>query len=611
MTYCLNPQCSKPQNPENSRFCLSCGSKLLLGDRYRTLMVKGGVGRTFLGVDETQPQKPHCIIKQIAIQHNKETPAESLANFRNEAQKLQTLGLHPNIPQLLAYFESDPNIHNFSPTLVQEFIAGKSIAEEIYDETTIQNLIEEVLPILQFVCDCHIIHRDINPQNLIRTAERILFLVDFSTSKVTAKTALAKTGTVVGSAAYVSPEQLRGKAVYASDLYSLGVICIHLLTGFHPFDLFSNIEGIWTWEDYLVNPVNPILRKVINKMLCEAVSDRYQSAQEIYQDLHPGQTLIPTLVQTRSPTQIGRKTAFASLKTLQPTWHGFRTLEGHSSSIHALAFHPNGKRLASGGADRTIRLWDIEKGIAHLTTLRGHYSTIEEIVFHPQTNLIISGSWDYQICFWNLKEEIARIEAHTGWIKTLAITKNGQFLASGSADKTIKIWDIETRKLEQTLPGHSQEIRSLVFNSDGKLLVSGSSDRTIRIWEMKSYQTKQILQGHTGEINALAMSPSGQILFSGSEDKTIKIWDLQQGKLLRELTGHTDAINALAINTEGNLLVSGSSDRTVRIWHPGTGQLLHELKGHELGIEAVAIAPNNPIIATASRDKTIKLWRYQ
>ncbi|MGK7925883.1 MAG: protein kinase [Spirulina sp.] len=613
MTYCLNPQCSQPQNPDNYQFCSRCGSQLLLGDRYRTLepIAKSGGGRTFLGIDETQSHKTHCIIKQVPAKTESETPEESLANFRNEAQKLQTLGLHPNIPQLLAYFETAPNIRNFSPTLVQEFIEGKNISEEIYDETTIQNLLEEVLPILQFVHDCRIVHRDINPQNFIRNPEGKLFLVDFSTAKVTAKTALAKTGTVVGSAAYVAPEQLRGKAVYASDLYSFGVICIHLLTRFHPFDLFSSADGIWIWEDYLVDPVKPVLRKVLNKMLADAVGDRYQSAKEIYQDLHPGQTLISTVVQPRSPTSIGTKTSFSALNPLQPTWHCFRTLEGHSSSIHALAFHPDGQLLASAGADRAIRFWDADTGESQFTPLRGHSSIIEEIIFHPQTNVIITGSWDYRICFWNLTEEIAEIEAHSGWIKTLAITQDGQLLASGSADKTIKLWNIETRGLQQTLLGHEGEIRSLAFNPAGTLLISGSCDRTIRIWGIRSYTNKQILQGHSEAINALAVSPSGYILWSGSEDKTIKMWDLQKGILIREFRGHTESINALAMNAEGNLLISGSSDRSVRIWHPGTGQLLHQLEGHDLGIEAVAIAPNNQIIASASRDKTIKLWKYQ
>lgn len=606
MTYCLNPQCSKPQNPDRYQFCSSCGSKLLLGDRYRALepMVKGGGGRTFLGIDEGRNR---CIIKQISVKNEE----ESLANFRHEAQKLQTLGLHPNIPELLAYFETAPHIHNFSPTLVQEFIEGQNIAQEIYDETTIQNLIEEVLPIFQFVHDCRIVHRDITPQNFIHTPAGKLFLVDFSTAKVTAKTALAKTGTMVGSAAYVAPEQLRGKAVYASDLYSLGVICIHLLTGFHPFDLFDSREGRWLWEDYLANPVKPVLRNVFNKMLADAIGDRYQSANEIYRDLHPGQTLIPTVVQGQSPSKIGTQTAFSTLQALQPAWSCFRTLEGHSSSVCTLAFHPDGKILASGGADRVIRFWDADTGNPKFNVLKGHSSIIEAIVFQPQTNLIISGSWDYRICFWNYETELAEIEAHTGWIKAFAITQFGQLLASGSADKTVKLWDVKTRKLKQTLLGCEGEVCSLVFNPEGNLLIGSGTDRAIRIWEIDRSQTRHILQGHSGAVNALAVSPSGRIVFSGSEDKTIKIWDLQQGKLQRELQGHTDSIAALAMNSEGNLLVSGGGDRIGRIWHPSTGQLLHELEGHEAGIEAIAIAPDNQTIATASRDKTIKLWKYR
>lgn len=301
MSYCLNPNCPNPQNPDGAKFCLSCGARLLLGDRYRAIkqIGQGGFGKTFLAVDEYKPSKPPCVIKQFFPQDASFQRAAEL--FQKEAVRLEELGKHPQIPELLAHFEQDSQLY-----LVQEFIDGQNLAEELaqhgpFTEIEIWALLNDLLPVLQFVHQEQVIHRDIKPENIIRRlADGKLFLVDFGAAKFANTTALAKTGTLIGSLGYMAPEQIEGQAVFASDLYSLGLTCIHLLTGIHPFRLLS--VGINTWRNHLSNAIGNDLDNVLDKLLLPDTNQRYQSAAEVLVEstrvLHPALAISTSIVQT-------------------------------------------------------------------------------------------------------------------------------------------------------------------------------------------------------------------------------------------------------------------------------------------------------------------------
>ncbi|MEC4984451.1 MAG: serine/threonine-protein kinase [Oscillatoria sp. PMC 1068.18] len=619
MSYCLNPNCPKPLNPEKGRFCIHCGSKLLLGSRYRPLraiavygtgatassaQTAGNsnanlTGRTFLAIDEGEINQPHCIIKQIALDRR-----TNPANFRDTALKLQQVGQHPQIPALLAYFEPDP--HSNAPAfLVQEFIAGQSLraklaTEGAFNETQIRQLLNEILPVLQYVHESGVIHRDINPDNLIQPPGNYqLMLVDFSAAKATSKTNLAQKGTLIGSVSFAAPEQLRGQAVYASDVYSLAVVCVYLLTQIEPFDLFSSQVGILVWQDYLLTPVSQELSRIINKMLADSVPNRYQSAAAVFRDLNSGQTLTKSAVKLVT-------------KALIPTWKCRQTLLGHHSSVHTLSFSYDGKLLASGGADRNVKVWNLKSG-REQATFSGHRSIIEAVIFTPDSKRIISGSWDYKLKFWQFgnSEELQTIQAHFGWIKALALSHDGQILASASSDRSVKVWDLHKNALWLTFSELESEIYSLAINREKSLLVGGDKAGKIIIWDLDKGQKKCQFEGHQDSVTAINFSPSGKFLFSASADKTIEIWDLNNGSIRHNLEAHSEAINALAVNREGNLLISGSDDKTIKIWHPVSGDLLATLAGHSAPVKAVAISFDSAAIASASQDKTIKLWQFQ
>jgi serine/threonine protein kinase len=294
-----------PHNPDGTKFCRSCGSKLLLKDRYYAIkpLGQGGFGRTFLAVDEDKPSKPRCVIKQFFPQAQGTSNVQKAAElFQQEAKRLDELGQHPQIPDLLAHFDQDGRQY-----LVQEFIEGFTLAQELaakgaFNETQIRQLLNDLLPLLEFVHNHEVIHRDIKPDNIIRRAtpspplqkgpvvEGQLVLVDFGAAKVATAAALHQTGTAIGSPEYVAPEQARGRAVFASDIYSLGVTCVHLLTRMSPFDLYDIREDVWVWRQHLKHPMSDGLGRILDKMLETATNRRYQSAAEVLKDLQPQTT---------------------------------------------------------------------------------------------------------------------------------------------------------------------------------------------------------------------------------------------------------------------------------------------------------------------------------
>ncbi|MCL2932319.1 MAG: GUN4 domain-containing protein [Trichodesmium sp. MAG_R03] len=310
MSKCFNPECLS-LNPDNSQFCHKCGNKLLLVERYwaQSILGLGNFGRTFLAVDDFKPSKPLCVIKQFLPQVPGTEFVEKAAElFAQEAEKLELLGKHPQIPELFAYFSVDSCQY-----LVQEFIQGETLQQElnnhgIFNEIQIRELLIDLLSVLQFVHSHNVIHLDLKPENIIRReADKILVLVDFGVSKIIHKVQRqTMTVTFIGAAKYCAPEQSIGKSKLASDLYSLGVICLHLLTRMSPFDLYDAMEMKWVWRDSLNgNFVSDELGKVLDGLVEQKLKQRYHKVEDVLADLQPSiftaqQNSFPTKTKTKS-----------------------------------------------------------------------------------------------------------------------------------------------------------------------------------------------------------------------------------------------------------------------------------------------------------------------
>jgi serine/threonine protein kinase len=309
MSQCLNPDCLF-QNPSGStKFCEKCGNKLLLGDRYgaQKIIGQGGFGRTFLAIDEYKPSKPPCVIKQFYPQFQGPSSIQKAAElFELEAVRLEQLGKHSQIPDLLAYFSQDGRQY-----LVQEFIDGENLAEALeskgyFSETQIRDLLNNLLPVFEFIHSRQVIHRDIKPENIILRQDGQLVLVDFGAAKYATQTALGLTGTRIGTAGYMAPEQANGKPIHASDIYSLGVTCLCLLTEVEPIDLFDDSEFEWVWREHLKTSVSSELSQILDKMIQPAIKKRYQSATEVLLALG---TRSPSIISSKTSTRTATRLA--------------------------------------------------------------------------------------------------------------------------------------------------------------------------------------------------------------------------------------------------------------------------------------------------------------
>jgi len=306
MSYCFNAECQRPENPPETNFCLNCGGKLLLNNLFRALkpLGQGGFGRTFRAVNQGRFNEL-CVIKQLSppsdVQKQTAAMKEYVRLFNQEAQRLYELGKHPQIPELISFFEQDKQLY-----LVQQFIDGQNLVEELRQgtktEAQVREILTELLSILQFIHENGVIHRDIKPDNIMRRRDGKLILIDFGVAKEFVPDATVKSGTSLGTPGYAPMEQMRGRAVSASDIYSLGVTCICLLTGILANEaldkLFDAMEGEWIWRKRLPSAVKVSQQfgQLLDKMLAEYLKDRYKSAAEVLAELSPQRSAVPPTV---------------------------------------------------------------------------------------------------------------------------------------------------------------------------------------------------------------------------------------------------------------------------------------------------------------------------
>ena len=301
---CLNPECNNPSVPEHTQFC-SCGVSLIkLRDRYRPIKSLGGGGfaKTYLAEDVDKLNEK-CVIKQFAPQIQGTAGRKKATElFLQEALQLLKLGKHSQIPTLLAYFEENNRLY-----LVQEFIDGENLLEElekqgIFSESKIRALLQDLLTTLKVVHEYGVIHRDIKPENIMRRrSDGKLILIDFGASKQLQGT--VRTGTSIGTFGYAPLEQMQDGKVYpASDLYSLGATCFHLLTEVHPWDLWKKYGYGWVkiWRRYLNQPISKELGEILDKLLEVEYQDRYQSTEDVLKDLKNSQLTTKTAYQSSS-----------------------------------------------------------------------------------------------------------------------------------------------------------------------------------------------------------------------------------------------------------------------------------------------------------------------
>ncbi|MER3478427.1 MAG: hypothetical protein C4287_20615, partial [Leptolyngbya sp. ERB_1_2] len=311
--------------------------------------------------------------------------------------------------------------------------------------------------------------------------------------------------------------------------------------------------------------------------------------------------LLPSASQRLPSTQ---HPASAVSPTLQKTFLD-------TAPIWAVVLTPDGQTVIGGGANQTIKLWNIETGNV-LTTLSGHRDIVRSLVLTPDGKTLISGSGDRTIKIWDLQtsQVIQTIEQGTP-IWGLALSPDGKTLFSGSDDGALIMWQFPSGERLQTIPAHQQQICSIAVSPDGKTVATASHDQTIKLWDTQTGALIRTLTGHTDVVGALAFSPDGNTIASTSWDKTVKLWNWQTGQVIRTLSGHEDRVIAVGFSSDGQTLISGGVDRRINVWAVQDGTLLRSLQDHTDWVLSLFVAPQFDRFVSGSKDQTVRVWKIR
>ncbi len=290
-----------------------------------------------------------------------------------------------------------------------------------------------------------------------------------------------------------------------------------------------------------------------------------------------------------------------------------RTLGG----VLSATFSPDGKLLATS-IDHEICLWSVTN-IKQIITYIGHTSWVQSLAFSPDGEILASGSNDQTVRLWNVHtgQCLLTLRGHTSWVQSLTFSHDGKILASGSNDQTVRLWDVHTGQCLQTLLGHSNRVIFITFTLNGQTLVTGSDDQTVRLWDVNTGSCLRVLEIPINWVLSIALSPDGQTLATGSNRTTVKFWDLATGECINTLPDYNSHVWAVAFSPDGKTLVTGSEDKTVKIWDVLTGkclQTLYEDSDSPIGdrdasrIWLVTVNPDGQTLLSINENQSMKLW---
>lgn len=582
----------------------------MLNNRYEILeqLGRGGFGETFLAIDTRMPSRRKCVIKQLKPDEATTSTAPTSdwfeERFQDEAAILEKLGQnHPQIPQLYDYFSEGENFF-----FVQEWIEGITLSQKHQregnlSEAEVEKILRELLPVLDYIHGRGIIHRDIKPDNIIlRASDGKPVLIDFGIFKEVNNINGGNKTVPLGTPGYMASEQAAGHPVPSSDLYSLGLTAIFLLTGKTPQALTSDSntgEILWRRD---APSLHSNLAAVIDRAVRFHPRDRFTSAQEMLTGLPVSSQPTVSVNQSTTTTSPCRPLplsrfnrwfwvifivitgglsfgfGYPRIKPLldflfpnKPTVEELPLIEP-SSQINSFVLDRDGQTLLGGDEKGNIYLWEVATG-KRKKTIAGHGKAILEIAISNDQQILASSSKDGTLKVWDLKTGKEHITLpHQRGLIALALSSDGNTLVTGGEDATVKLWNLSTGNLIETLPVE-KEVVSLAINQDASIIVSGHSGGEISFWQKQGsnpYEPRIFRSINSWEAPSVAVSADGTTAASSSCQDNIRIWKDSNWKDSPLQAGSSADICLIVISEDGKIIAGRSSDETIRLWNLNT-----------------------------------------